>query len=187
MDLGKFKVSPFITTKIGFAEMSLPSYLDSSLTLNKIPKNQTGINFNTGFSLELPFMYLGFQANNLYALADNSNRQNSYFGPVSYRIVAGTDYRKFITTDVLVSPQIYTDIINGRVENNFALTSRYKGFLSGASYSTTNDAKLMVGMDVKRLRVGYSVSANTTNFDVISHEVGIQYIFSKRSSGYLVY
>lgn len=192
LDIGKLTVSPFVSAKAGGMRLTTtPALADPS---QGFKTNRTGYNFNAGLTAELPFMYVGFQANNLYALGDKGfhnylfgGYQDHLFGGSDYRIVLGTDYRKFITTDVLLSPQMYTDISNGQLKSNFVLTGRYKGFLSGASYSTAHDAKLMLGMDVKRFRVGYSISQNVEFLDLLTHELSIQYIFSKRSGGYLVY
>lgn len=190
LDLGGFKLRPSVSGKYGKdAQIST----DASGTSTTISSDN--ITIDGGLMIETPSFYLGAQSKNMGLISYNKslNQEDLFQGNRGYSFVIGTDYRKTFQQNLVVSPQIYLDLVNGQKPTyTFATTANMNGLVGGASYASNNNMGLMIGGQLRNFRIMYHANTNlevikAANFGQVTHELGLQFMISKKTKGYLLY
>lgn len=148
---------------------------------------------NGGLMVETPSFYLGFQTKNAQMFGQNIDLVKSVIGERTYSLILGTDYRKTFQQNLVISPQLYVDFYdNEKTDITFSATANFNGLLGGIGASNDKDLHATIGGQIKNFRILYHANGNWDNlkaadFKSITHEVGIQFMISKKNKGYLLY
>ncbi len=189
LDLEVVNVIPSAT----FSYAKNTNLSSNSLADRNTPYSTEHSTLDLGILIETSSLYAGIQTNNQFNLGGNTKYKEDAIGSPSTTLVVGTDYRKSFQKDILISPQFYVDnLFEANKRYTLAVTGRLKGIIAGVGASTEKDLHLVLGGEYKGFRIAYHATGYTNliqdiGFSSLQHEIGLQFMISKKSKGYLLY
>ncbi len=170
----------------GFSyEVTNGSYLNMNSYIAKSGKYISNAGLSSWYSGK--FFYGGFNVTNLLntSLMGSQESDVSYINGLDYTMQIGTDYRKSIYSNTVLSPYVVLQKEGTKVENWGGVTFRHKAIILGLSGSDDLSAKGIIGFQGNSLRLlyGYDLSKSDYNKKYIgSHEVSLRILFGNKTN-----
>ncbi len=138
--------------------------------------------FSSAFWYDGKFFYGGLSINKIFAtknLNNNAKQFAEYINPVKFAIQLGTDYRRSSFSPLVVSPQINYISYGSTGVLWLGTTVKYRNLIAGIGGTFSNNYKINVGTQGKRLRLMYGFSyakSFAENRFLGTHEISLRYL-----------
>ncbi len=156
--------------------------LMSSLLFSQIKDSYRRNQLSSAFWYDGKFFYGGLSINKIFTgknLNNNAKQFAEYINPVKFAIQLGTDYRRSPFSPLVVSPQInFISYETGSVLW-LGTTVKYRSLIAGMGGTFSDNYKINVGTQGKRLRLIYGFSyakSFAENRFYGTHEVSLRYL-----------
>ena len=166
-------------------EISSGNYIPLNNFANKNGKYISNLGMSSWYSGK--YFFGGINVTNLLntSLSHNQEITGNYINELDYSVQLGTDYRKNIYSNTVISPYLMMHKNNNQKELWGGVTYRHKALIIGLSGSTNLTTKGMIGLQSNSLRLLYGYDLSKSDFNkkyISSHEISLRILFGNKTN-----